>query len=151
MDSEFHKYVHLKFSFKRIGQLEGKVNFCVWNNYSVNYSWNFYSCGAIYCWVPDSNSIAIPIKGTANLNTLLYLHNRFTWYNSRIRMQRCIWVEECIRFQTSYILRQVLHMHSCIKIMTSKFIVSCCSLRPEYYNFGDEDGACRSRWRVCGR
>ena len=26
----------------------------------------------------------------------------------------------------------------------------CRSFRPEYHNSGDEDGACRSRWRVCG-
>ena len=42
-------------------------------------------------------------------------------------------------------------MCSCIKRMTSKWFVSCCWLRPEYFNFGDEDGACRSSWRVCER
>ena len=89
--------------------------------------------------------------GTANRNTLLYLHNRFTWYSTRIRIQHCIWVELCIRFQTSYFLGQVLHMRSCIIRITSKWFVSCCCLRPEYFNFGHEDGACRSSWRVWER
>ena len=63
VDSEFHKYLNLKFPFKRIGRLEGKVYFCFWNNYSVNYSWNFYSCGYLLLGARQLTLSQYPSRG----------------------------------------------------------------------------------------